>query len=90
MAGEYSRELSIKLARAKRQQAQLGFRQGGSMIYGFLRLLVDPSRNPRQILNPREAKALDVDKVIVVPGPPEETRSDKAYLQAIRAVSADV
>jgi hypothetical protein len=35
-------------------------------------LLVDPSRNPRQILKPGEAKALDVDKVIVVPGPPEE------------------
>jgi DNA invertase Pin-like site-specific DNA recombinase len=72
MAAEYSRELSIKLARAKRQQAQLGFRQGGSVIYGFRRLLVDPSRNPRQILKPGEAKALDVDKVIVVPGPPEE------------------
>jgi len=72
MAGEYSRELSAKLARAKRQQAQLGFRQGGSLVYGFRRLLVDPSRNPRQILKPGEAKALDVDKVIVVPGPPEE------------------
>ena len=72
MAGEYSRELSVKLARAKRQQAQLGFRQGGSLVYGFRRLLVDPSRNPRQILKPGEAKALDVDKVIVVPGPPEE------------------
>jgi DNA invertase Pin-like site-specific DNA recombinase len=72
MAGEYSRELSVKLARAKRQQAQLGFRQGGSLIYGFRRLLVDASRNPRQILKPGEAKALDVDKVIVVPGPPEE------------------
>jgi len=69
MAGEYSRELSVKLSRAKRQQAQLGFRQGGSILYGFRRLLVDPSRNPRQILKPGEAKALDIDKVIVVPGP---------------------
>jgi hypothetical protein len=72
MASEYSRELSAKVVRAKRQQAELGFRQGGSVIYGFRRLLVDPSRNPRQILKPGEAKALDVDKVIVVPGPPEE------------------
>jgi len=72
MAGEYSRELSVKLSRAKRQQAQLGFRQGGSILYGFRRLLVDPARNPRQILKPGEAKALDVDKVIVMPGPPEE------------------
>jgi DNA invertase Pin-like site-specific DNA recombinase len=72
MAGEYSRELSAKLVRAKRQQAELGFRQGGTMLYGFRRLLVDAQRNPRQILKPGEAKALDTDKVIVVPGPPEE------------------
>ncbi|WP_316192406.1 MULTISPECIES: recombinase family protein [unclassified Bradyrhizobium] len=72
MAGEYSRELSAKVVRAKRQQAQLGFRQGGLIIYGFRRLLVDPLRNPRQILQPGQAKALDGDKVIVVPGPPEE------------------
>jgi DNA invertase Pin-like site-specific DNA recombinase len=85
MAGEYSRELSVKLTRAKRQQAQLGFRQGGSIIYGFRRLLVDRSRNPRQILKPGEGKALDVDKVIVVPGPQEELavirRIFKLYVQ---------
>src|SRR5882757_2757379 len=62
MAGEYSRELSVKLARAKRQQAQLGFRQGARIIYGFRRLLVDPARNPKQVLNDGERKALDNDK----------------------------
>jgi DNA invertase Pin-like site-specific DNA recombinase len=72
MAGEYSRELSVKLARAHLQQARLGFRQGGSLIYGFRRLLVDANRNPRQILKSGESKALSSDKVIVVPGPPEE------------------
>jgi len=72
MAGEYSRELSVKLARAHHQQAQLGFRQGGKLIYGFRRLLVDATRNPRQILNSGERKALSSDKVIVIPGPPEE------------------
>ena len=72
MAGEYSRELSVKLSRAHHQQAQLGFRQGGKLIYGFRRLLVDPTRNPRQVLNNGERKALSSDKVIVIPGPPEE------------------
>jgi DNA invertase Pin-like site-specific DNA recombinase len=72
MAGEYSRELSVKLSRAHRQQAQLGFRQGGKLIYGFRRLLVDAKRNPRQVLNSGESKALSSDKVIVIPGPPEE------------------
>jgi len=72
MAGEYSRELSVKLSRAHLQQAQLGFRQGGKLIFGFRRLLVDPARNPRQVLNGGERKALSSDKVTVIPGPPEE------------------
>jgi len=54
MAGEYSRELSGKLARAKRQQAQWDFAKVGRLSTGFRRLLVDPSRNPRQILKPGE------------------------------------
>lgn len=72
MAGEYSRELSGKLARAKRQQAELGFRQGSRILYGFRRVLVDPGRNPKQLLKDGERKALSDDKVVVVPGPPEE------------------
>jgi DNA invertase Pin-like site-specific DNA recombinase len=79
MAGEYSRDLSAKMSRAHRQQAQLGFRQGGRLIYGFRRLLVDPARNPRQILNSGERKAVSSDKVIAIPGPPEE-------LQVIRRI----
>ncbi|MCC8978661.1 recombinase family protein [Bradyrhizobium acaciae] len=74
MAGEYSRELSGKLARAKRQQAELGFRQGARVPYGFRRVLVDPGRNPKQLLKDGERKALSNDKVVVVPGPPEELR----------------
>jgi DNA invertase Pin-like site-specific DNA recombinase len=72
MAGEYSRELSAKMSRAHRQQAELGFRQGGKLIYGFRRLLVDSARNPKQILNLGERKAINSDKVIVIPGPPAE------------------
>ncbi|WP_158626784.1 recombinase family protein [Bradyrhizobium sp. RP6] len=72
MAGEYSRELSGKLARAKRQQAELGFRQGSRVLYGFRRVLVDAARNPKQVLQQGERKALSNDKVVVVPGPAEE------------------
>lgn len=74
MAGEYSRELSGKLARAKRQQAELGFRQGSRVLYGFRRVLVDTSRNPKQFLKFGERKALSNDKVVVVPGPPKNWR----------------
>jgi hypothetical protein len=35
MAGEYSRELSGKLARAKRQQAQWDFAKVGRLSTGF-------------------------------------------------------
>jgi DNA invertase Pin-like site-specific DNA recombinase len=72
MAGEFSRELSAKLARAHRQQAAMGFRQGARLIYGFRRLLVDATGSPKQILRDGERKALDNDKVIVIPGPSEE------------------
>lgn len=72
MAGEYSRELSEKLIRAHRQQAALGFRQGAKLIYGFRRLLVDATGKPKQVMANGERKALDNDKVIVIPGPPEE------------------
>ena len=35
MAAEYSREQSVRVRRAKLQQAGLGFRQGGGLPYGF-------------------------------------------------------
>src|SRR3954447_595092 len=72
MAGEYSRELSEKLIRAHRQQAALGFRLGARLIYGFRRLLVDATGKPKQVMANGERKALDNDKVIVIPGPPHE------------------
>ncbi|WP_316192404.1 MULTISPECIES: recombinase family protein [unclassified Bradyrhizobium] len=72
MAGEYSRELSERVARAHRQQAELGFRQGAKLIYGFRRLLVDSACNPKQLLERGQKKALDTDRVMVIPGPPDE------------------
>jgi hypothetical protein len=72
MAGEYSRELSLKVSRAQRQQALLGFRQGGVMQYGVRRLLVDKNRKPRFQLGPGERKGLSTDRVLLVPGPPDE------------------
>ncbi|WP_156436557.1 recombinase family protein [Bradyrhizobium pachyrhizi] len=72
MAAEWSRELSAKLTRAHLQQARLGFRQGGALIYGFRRLLVDAERNRRLVLDRGERKALSSDKTVVIPGPPNE------------------
>ena len=72
MAAEYSRELSVKLSRAHLQQASLGFRQGGSLAYGFRRLLVDEHGQPRFVLEAGQQKALNTDRVIVILGPVEE------------------
>ncbi|RUU82752.1 recombinase family protein [Mesorhizobium sp. M7A.F.Ca.MR.362.00.0.0] len=75
MAGEYSRELSAKISRAQIQQARLGFKQGGPVPYGVRRLLVTKDGTPRFLLGPGEQKGLSTDRVVVVPGPPEEIRT---------------
>jgi len=69
MAGEYSRELGVKVLAGQKRQAQLGFKQGGHPGYGLRRLLVRPDRSPKQILATGELKSLATDRVILVPGP---------------------
>jgi DNA invertase Pin-like site-specific DNA recombinase len=72
MAGEYSRELSEKVARAQLRQARLGFKQGGTLPYGFRRLLIDDKGNAKAFLQPGQIKALATDKVVFAHGSPEE------------------
>lgn len=75
MAGEYSRELSVKIRRAHRRMASMGFHQGGRPNYGLRRLLVDEAKNPRFFLENSQRKSLQTDRVILVPGPPNEVRT---------------
>jgi DNA invertase Pin-like site-specific DNA recombinase len=72
MAAEYSRELSVKLSRARLQQARLGFRQGGPIIYGFRRQLVAEDGQPRQFLERGHQKALRGERVRFALGQEEE------------------
>jgi DNA invertase Pin-like site-specific DNA recombinase len=72
MAGEYSRELSTKVFHGACRLVQLGFRQGGAAGYGLRRMLVDEHRQPKQTLAIGEQKSLQTDRVVLVPGPPEE------------------
>ncbi|TIP53879.1 MAG: recombinase family protein, partial [Mesorhizobium sp.] len=74
MASEYSRELSAKISRAQTQQARLGFKQGGPLPYGVRRMLISKDGQPRFLLGPGEEKGLSTDRVIYVPGPPEELK----------------
>src|SRR5467141_3040201 len=72
MAGEYSRELSSKVFQGACRLIQLGYKQGGTAGFGLRRLLVDPSGKPKTQLHRGEQKSLQTDRIVLVPGPPEE------------------
>ncbi len=72
MAGEYSRELSAKVFAGQCRLIELGFRQGGPAGIGLRRLLLDDRGQPKGELTWGEHKSLQTDRVILVPGPPEE------------------
>jgi DNA invertase Pin-like site-specific DNA recombinase len=74
MAGEYSRELSVKVFRGACRLVQLGYKQGGSAIYGLRRMLIDHNAQPKAILKRGEQKCLQTDRVVYVPGPEEEIK----------------
>lgn len=72
MAAEYSRELSIKVFTGQERVARLGFRLGGTAGFGMRRMQVDQFGQPRGILETGQHKAVTTDRIILVPGPPEE------------------
>ena len=72
MAGEFSRELSVKVFAGMCRLAELGFRQGGRTGYGLRRLLIDPDGKPKTILTSGQYKSISTDRVVLIPGPPEE------------------
>lgn len=72
LAAEYSRELSEKVFKGKRRLIELGFRQGGSPGIGLRRCLVDSSGRRKAVLRRGEYKSIATDRVILIPGPPEE------------------
>lgn len=74
MAGEYSRELSAKVFAGQCRLIELGFRQGGPAGYGLRRVLIDQTGQIKSELIRGEHKSLQTDRVILVPGPAEETR----------------
>ena len=74
MAGEYSRELSVKVFAGQCRLIERGFRQGGSAGYGLRRQLIDQDRNPKEILTRGKHKSIQTDRVILVPGPESETQ----------------
>lgn len=72
MAGEYSRELSVKVFTGQCRLIELGYRQGGTAGYGLRRVLLDERGNIKGELKRGEHKSLQTDRVILLPGPEEE------------------
>lgn len=72
MAAEYSRELSVKVFNGQCRLVRYGYYPGGILPLGLRRLLIDEKGLPRLVLEKRECKNIRSDRVILVPGPPEE------------------
>jgi DNA invertase Pin-like site-specific DNA recombinase len=72
MAGEYSRELSAKVFAGQCRLIELGYRQGGLAGFGLRRMLQDQSGIPKGELKQGEHKSIQTDRVVLMPGPPEE------------------
>lgn len=80
MAGEYSRELSVKVFAGQANLIRLGYRQGGAPGFALRRLLVDQEGNSKGELSRGEHKSIATDRVILVPGPdPEQQIVRKIY-----------
>ena len=72
MAGEYPRELSVKVFTGQRRLIGLGYRQGGPAGFGLRRQLIDHTGAAKNELVRGEQKSIHTDRVVLVPGPAEE------------------
>lgn len=74
MAGEYSRELSVKVFAGQRRLIELGYRQGGPAGFGLRRQLLAEDGAWKDQLKVGQQKSIQTDRIVLVPGPTEEIR----------------
>jgi len=72
MAGEYSRELSMKVFVGQSREVRRGFFQGGTAGFGLRRLVIDENSAAKALLEHEQRKSLQTDRIILVPGPRSE------------------
>jgi DNA invertase Pin-like site-specific DNA recombinase len=75
MAGEYSRELSVKVFIGQSRIARMGFWRGGTPGYGLRRQLIDERGTVKAQLEFGQQKSLQTDRIILVHGPPHEVEA---------------
>lgn len=80
-AGEFSRDLSTKVFAGQCRLVTLGFHQGGTPGYGLRRLLLDQGGRPKVTLARGERKSLQMERVILTPGPEEEVATVRRVYQ---------
>ena len=71
MAGEYSRELGVKVYAGEKRLTEMGYRMGGAAGFGLRRCLISADGR-RQVLEKGQRKMLATDRVALVPGPASE------------------
>jgi DNA invertase Pin-like site-specific DNA recombinase len=81
MAGEYSRELSVKVYAGQKGVALLGFRGGGHCPYGLRRLAISKDGKRRAVLKLGEHKAVRTDRIILIPGTKKEVLCIRTIFQ---------
>ena len=69
MAGEYSRELSVKVNAGIRRNMAMGFSPGARAVYGLRRQLVSSDGRPKRLLKLGEMKYVRNEHVQTVLGP---------------------
>jgi DNA invertase Pin-like site-specific DNA recombinase len=74
MAGEYSRELSVKSYGGLANLARRGYRLGGPAGYGLRRAIIDDSGKVVRVLEFGERKSAHSDRLTLIPGPAAEVR----------------
>lgn len=72
MAHEYSRELGEKIHAAQQRVCRSGFKIGGSAPFGTRRVIVDRHGDRSRILQAGEWKAVQSERVVLVPAPETE------------------
>src|SRR6185312_10579593 len=72
MAAEYSRELAVRTALAQIRAVGLGYLPSGKPGYALRRMLINSKGEPVTVLDEGEHKSLRYQRIVLVPGPPEE------------------
>jgi DNA invertase Pin-like site-specific DNA recombinase len=75
MAAEFSRELSVKVHTGQCRIASLGYRVGGPLNFGLRRELVSEDLSSKGQLSKGQRKALQTDRVRLLPGSEEEAKT---------------